>query len=123
MTGPQSWEIRVVCLIWVQKCMDLAHSTRLELEVLRNRLCCYMMEELITLYYGNFAILGERVRDFTWHTGCSNCDADRTLRSQIFFDELKREHLGWTTDHRQEWGLFLLNCLLHNADSMKKKEH
>ena len=38
MHRPQSWEIRVVCVIWVQKCMDLAHSIRLELELLRHRL-------------------------------------------------------------------------------------
>ena len=37
MHGPQSWEIRVVCLIQVQKCIDLAYSIRLELELLRNR--------------------------------------------------------------------------------------
>ena len=30
----QSWEIRVVCLIQVQKCVDLAHCIRLELESL-----------------------------------------------------------------------------------------
>ena len=38
MHGPQSWGIRVVCLIWVQKCVDLAHSIRLELESLENSL-------------------------------------------------------------------------------------
>ena len=37
MHGPQSWEIRVVCLIWVQKCINLAHSIRLELELLRHK--------------------------------------------------------------------------------------
>ena len=52
----------------------------------------YRMEELITLYFSNFAILGERATDFAWHTSCSNHDADRTLRSQIFLNELKREH-------------------------------
>ena len=89
----------------------------------RTQIVCYRMEELLTLYYGNFAILGERVRDFAWCTSCSNCIADRTQRSQIFLDKLKREHPGWTTTHRQEWGLFLLEHLLHNTDSMKKKEH
>ena len=81
----------------------------------------YRMEELIILYYGNFAILGERARDFAWHTSCSNGVADRTLRSQIFLNELRREHLGWTTSHRQEWGLFLLEHLLHYVASVKKK--
>ena len=80
------------------------------------------MKELIILYYGNFAILRERVRDFTWHTICSNHIADRTLRNQIFLNKLRREHPGWTTSHRQEWGLFLLQHLLHYAASMKKKE-
>ena len=81
------------------------------------------MEELIILYYGNFAILRDRVREFAWHTGCSNCVADRTLRSQIFLNELRREHLGWTTTYRQEWGLFLLEYMLHYVASMKKKEY
>ena len=80
------------------------------------------MEELITLYYGNFSILGERAKDFTQCSGCSNCVTDRTLQSQIFLDELKMENPGWTTAHRQEWGLFLLECLFHNVASMKKKE-
>ena len=35
MHRPQSWEVRVVCLTQVQKCMDLAHSVRLELELLK----------------------------------------------------------------------------------------
>ena len=81
------------------------------------------MEELITLYYGNFTILGERVKDFVQHTGCSNCIADRTPWSQIFLDELKREHPGWITTNRQEWRLFLLEHLLHNVTSMREKEH
>ena len=81
------------------------------------------MEELITLYYGNFAILGERVKDFVQCISCSNCITDRTLRSQIFLDKLKRKHLGWTTTHRKEWELFLLEFLLHSVDAMKKKEH
>ena len=38
MPGAQSWEIRVVCLIQVQKCMDLAHSIGLELESLESSL-------------------------------------------------------------------------------------
>ena len=55
----------------------------------------YRMEELITLYYGNFAIFGERARDFTWCTGCSSHIADRTLRSQIFLNKLRIEYPGW----------------------------
>ena len=81
------------------------------------------MGELTTLYYSNFAILGERAKDFAWQTGSSNCIADWTLRSQIFLNKLRREHPAWTTAHRQEWVLFILEHLLHNAASMKKKEH
>ena len=80
------------------------------------------MKELIILYYGSFAILGDRVREYAWWTSCSNCIVDWTLRSQIFLKELRREHPGWTTAQRQEWGLFLLEHLLHYADSMRKKE-
>ena len=80
------------------------------------------MEELIILYYGNFAIPGDRVREFAQCTGCSNHVPDRILRSQIFLDELRREHPGWTTTQRQEWGL-LLEHLFHYAAFMKKKEH
>ena len=79
------------------------------------------MEEFDTLYHGNFAILGERVKEFSKYTGCSNQVADRTLQGQIFLDELKRQHPDWTTTHKQEWGLFLLEYLLHNVASMKKK--
>ena len=46
MYEPQSWEIRVVCLIWVQKCMDLAHAIRLELQPLRHRLLTTYMEQM-----------------------------------------------------------------------------
>ena len=37
MHGLESWETRVVCLIQGQKCVDLAYSIRLELELLRHR--------------------------------------------------------------------------------------
>ena len=39
------------------------------------------------------------------------------------FNELRREHLGWNTTQHQEWGLFLLEHLLHNAAPMRGKEH
>ena len=87
----------------------------------KTQIICYRMEELIILYHSNFAILRERVRDFAQHTSCSNHVADRTLRSQILLDKLRREHLGWTTTHKQEWGLFLLENMLQNAASMKKE--
>ena len=80
------------------------------------------MEELITLYYGSFAILGEEAKDFAWHTSCSNCVTDRALMSQIFLNKLRREHLGWTTTYRHKRRPFLLECLFHYVASMKKKE-
>ena len=83
----------------------------------------YRMEELGSLHYGNFSILGEQAREFTWRTSCSNWVADWTLRGQLFLNEIRREHLGWSTIHKQEWGLFLLEHMLHNAASMRRKEH
>ena len=55
------------------------------------------MEELVTLEYGNFAILGEWVREFAKRTDCSNRVATWTLRGQLYFNELRREHPGWST--------------------------
>ena len=81
------------------------------------------MEELVTLHYGNFSILGKWVREFTWRTGCSNWVGDWTLQSQLFLNKLCREHLGWNTTQKQEWGLFLLENMLHNAAAMQRKEH
>ena len=40
---------------------------------------CYRMEELVTLHYGNFSILGEWVREFTQSTSCSNWVANQNL--------------------------------------------
>ena len=81
------------------------------------------MEELVTLWYGNIAILWEQVKQFTLGTGCSNRVADWTLRGQLFLNKLRQEHPGWSTAHKQEWGLFLLAHLLHIAASMRRKEH
>ena len=81
------------------------------------------MEKLVTLYYGNFAILGERVRKFAWRTGCSKRVTNLTLRGQLFLNELGHEHSGWNTTYKQQGGLFLLECILHIAASMRRKEH
>ena len=35
----------------------------------------------------------------------------------------QREHLGWSTAQKQEWGLFLLECILHNVATMWRKEY
>ena len=80
------------------------------------------MEELVTLQYGIFPILGEQVREYTQRTGYSNRVADQTIWGQLYLSELRREHPTWNTTQCQEWGLFLLECLLHNAASMKRKE-
>ena len=66
------------------------------------------MEELITLYHGNFMILEKRAKEYAQRTGCSNWVAEQALHSQLFLDEMKKESLGQNTAHRQEWNLFLL---------------
>ena len=53
----------------------------------------------------------------------SNWVADQTLQGQLYLSELRREHPGWNTTWCLEWGLFLLEHLLHNAASMRRKEH
>ena len=53
----------------------------------------YRIEELVTLHYGNFSILGEQAREFAQRTNCSN------------------------------QGLFLLEHMLHNVATMQRKEH
>ena len=81
------------------------------------------MEKLVTLQYGNFTILGEQMKEFAQRTDCSNRVANQTLRDQLYLNELTREHPGWITTWCQEWGLFLLEHLLHNTASMRRKEH
>ena len=72
-----------------------------------------MMEKLVTLKYGNFTIEREQVKKCAQRTSCSNRVANQTHRGQLYVNELRRE---------QEWGLFLLEHLLHNAASMSRKE-
>ena len=84
---------------------------------------CYRMEELVILYYGNFSILGSQAAEHAQRTGCLNRAADQTLQSQIFLDELHREHLGYSTAQKPEWGLFLLEHILHNMAAMWRKGH
>ena len=81
------------------------------------------MEELVTLHYGNFSILGEQAREFTQRTSCSNQVADQTLWLQLFLNELCREYPGWSTTQNQEWGLFLLEHMLCNVSTIQRKEH
>ena len=49
-------------------------------------------------------------------------DAHTDPLGQLFLDELHREHPGWTTTQKQEWCLFMLEHLLHNAATMQKRE-
>ena len=123
MHGPQSWKIGIVCLIWLQKCMDLAHFIRLELELLRHRsfvtewrswLLCIMA---ILQYWEN------RWRSSPKEQAVPTQMADLALWSQLFLDKMKKECPGWNTTCRQKWSLFLLEWMFHNAAAMQHKEH
>ena len=81
------------------------------------------MEELVTLQYGSFTILGEQVREYAQMTSCPNWVTNRTLWGQLYLSELRRKHPGWNATQYQEWGLFLLEGLLHNTVSIRGKEH
>ena len=48
------------------------------------------MEELVTLQYGSFTILGKRAKEFTQRTSCSKRAADQTLQGQFYLSELRR---------------------------------
>ena len=121
MHGPQSWEIRVVCLTWIQKCVDLAHHIRLELELLRHRSFVTEWRSWL-LHHGNFC-----------HTGKTDegvCPKDGLLKlsgrlgSPVpVISGWDQECPGWNTAHRQEWSLFLLEQMFHNAAAMWHKEH
>ena len=63
------------------------------------------------------------MRECTQRTGCLNRVVDWTLQSQLFLNELYKEHPGWASTQKQEWGLFMLECLLHNMAAMQKREH
>ena len=52
--------------------------------------------------------------------GCSKRVTKKDLWGQLYLAELRRDHLGWSTTHHQEWGLFLLDHMLHNAAAMWK---
>ena len=78
---------------------------------------------MITLLHGNFVILGKLAKKYAQRTGCSNWVADWALQSQLFLDKMKKEHPGWNTACRQEWNLFLLEWMFHNATTMWPKVH
>ena len=83
----------------------------------------FRMKELVTIQYGSFTILGKRVKEFAQRTSCSKWVADQTLQGQLNLSKLRREHPGWNTTQCQEWGLFLLDHLLHNVAAMTWSEH
>ena len=45
------------------------------------------------------------------------------LLTSVVLRRTKTNHLGWGTTQKQEWGLFLLQHLLHNVGTMQRKEH
>ena len=91
--------------------------------ITKTQIVCYRMEELITLHHGNFTILGKWEKEYTQRSGCSNAVAEWALLSQLFLDKLKKECPGWNTTCRQEWNLFLLEWMFHNAAAMQHKRH
>ena len=62
------------------------------------------------------------MKEYAQRTSCPNWVADQTLQSQLYHSQLRREHPGWNTSWCQEWGLFQLEYLLHNAASMRRKD-
>ena len=76
---------------------------------------------MVTLQYGSFAALGEWVNVVALTTGCLKRVAEWALRGQLLLDELRREHPGWNTIQQQEWGLFRLEHLFHNATAMQRE--
>ena len=102
--------------------IELGQSVSLLIWITRMLIVCYRMEELVILYYRNVTILRSQAREYTQRTGCLNRVEDQILWGQLFLDELHREHMGWTTTQKQEWGLFMLECLLHNTATMQRTE-
>ena len=79
------------------------------------------MEELVILQYGSFAALGKRASMMLSEPSLKRV-TEQALWGQLYLDELRRDHLGWSTAHHQEWGLFLLDHLLHNTAAIWQKE-
>ena len=80
------------------------------------------LEEMVTLQYGTFVTLSEWVKVVSLKTGCLKQVAEQALRWQVFLDELRKEHPGWRLIQHQEWRLFLLEHLFHNAATIWNKE-
>ena len=80
------------------------------------------LEVMVTLQYGTFVALSEWANVITMKTGCLKWVAKWALVWQLFLDELRKEHPGWRLILHEEWRLFLLECLFHNATTMRNKE-
>ena len=80
------------------------------------------LEELVTLHFGSFAALSKWAKVLAQGTGCSKQVTECALRWQLFPEEQSKDHPDWSVTHCQEWGLFLLGHLFHNAVVMRKRE-
>ena len=121
-TNHQSWRDRGCFYSTGLKLHKPSSLYQTQIWIARTFIVYYSMEELVTLYYGNFSLLGEWVREFAWSISCSNQVAGWTLWSLLFLIKFQREHLGWSTTQKQEWGLFLWEWMLHNVASLQRKE-
>ena len=54
-------------------------------------------EELVTLQYGTFTILGEQANECAKKTVCSNRVTKQILQGQLYLSELRRKHPGLNT--------------------------
>ena len=120
MSNHQSWETGVVCPAWAKKGADLVHSVKLKLELLEH-----------SSLFQDGSISHSPVREFCHTLGAGegihpedwlfqqSCRLE--LQGWTFLNELRQEHPGWSTTRKQDWGLFLLEHLLQNAASMRRK--
>ena len=84
----------------------------------------YRIEELVTLHYGNFSILGEWVREFAWRTSCSNWVADQTLQSQLFWMSYEENIWSWSYHPETRMGPVPVGAYAPTyAATMWRKEH
>ena len=124
MSGSQTWDKGSLSNMGSKVCA-FGSLYQTWVRTSKTQIICYGIEELITLQYGNFTFLRERAKDFPQHTSCSNCIADRALRTQIFLDKMRREHLGWATAPQARVGTLLIGvptpqCCLHAEERTLK---
>ena len=74
---------------------------------------------MVTLQYNSFATLGNQAKLLSQSTGCSKRVTEHAFRFQLHYDELRKTHPDWSVICHQEWGLFLLACLLHTVAYMR----